>query len=297
MAGREERFPPPQLRGNAQPPRGAAQGLPSSLRGQNHDPRYQQPLPPPRQGFAGVNSDGGQVPIDAPKGLFLIFDEWTAAPVDNFKLEEAWVRVSGCPYKLRCDYLALFAVGSLIGKALEIDMDFTRKHSVVRMYVQVTSIDQIPGGTDHTYDGAGYGITFEVEGYNPPVLPDVHMQEANDDAEDKGQGEGKHESNLDNKKEMKNSEKPPSKSSVTIDQTQTPKHNTVVTVGSIVLETPTCIAASEGNLKVFVPRRLWGDRAEEDEGLPSPLAFSAPARFDRPQQAVSQLFWCDWKNY
>jgi hypothetical protein len=72
------------------------------------------------------------VPIDANKGLFLTFEEGSSTPVDKFKLDEAWVRVSGCPYKLRCDYLALFAVGSLIGKTTEVDMAFTRKHGVVR---------------------------------------------------------------------------------------------------------------------------------------------------------------------
>jgi hypothetical protein len=78
------------------------------------------------------------------------------------------VRVSGCPYKLRCDYLALFAVGSLIGKAKEIDMEFRRAHDVVRMLVQCTSVAHIPEGTDHMYDGKDYGITFEVEGGRPP---------------------------------------------------------------------------------------------------------------------------------
>jgi hypothetical protein len=51
--------------------------------------------------------------------------------------------VSGSPYKLRCDYLALFVAGLMIGKAKEIDTTFTREHAVVRMYVQVTSIAHI----------------------------------------------------------------------------------------------------------------------------------------------------------
>jgi hypothetical protein len=67
--------------------------------------------------------------------------------VDNFEFQDVWVRVPGCPYKLRCDYLALFAVGSLLGKAKEIDMEFTRANDVVRMLVQCTSVDHIPDGT------------------------------------------------------------------------------------------------------------------------------------------------------
>jgi hypothetical protein len=40
------------------------------------------------------------VPIEANKGLFLTFEEGSANQVDKFKLDEAWVHVSGCTYKL-----------------------------------------------------------------------------------------------------------------------------------------------------------------------------------------------------
>jgi hypothetical protein len=78
------------------------------------------------------------VPIDAANGLFLLFEEWSSGPVDKFKLEEAWVRVHGLPQKLRCDYLALFGVGALIGKPSVVDMEFTRKHGIVRMFYVFT---------------------------------------------------------------------------------------------------------------------------------------------------------------
>jgi hypothetical protein len=60
--------------------------------------------------------------------MFLIFEEWSAAELDKFCLTSVWVRVHGCCYKERCDYLALFGVGSLIGKTKEVDMAFTRAH-------------------------------------------------------------------------------------------------------------------------------------------------------------------------
>jgi hypothetical protein len=49
--------------------------------------------------------------------MFLHFEEWPVADLDMIEVTDIWVRLSGCPCKLRCDYLALFAVGSLIGKA------------------------------------------------------------------------------------------------------------------------------------------------------------------------------------
>jgi hypothetical protein len=58
----------------------------------------------------------GDIPT-AHKACFLHFEEWNATAVENFEFQDVWIRISGCPYKLRCDYLALFAVGSLLGKA------------------------------------------------------------------------------------------------------------------------------------------------------------------------------------
>jgi hypothetical protein len=49
--------------------------------------------------------------------LFLHFEEWSATDVDKFCVTEVWARVNDCCYKERCDYLAFFVVGSLIGKA------------------------------------------------------------------------------------------------------------------------------------------------------------------------------------
>jgi hypothetical protein len=124
------------------------------------------------------------VPIDAANGLFLLFEEWSSGPVDKFKLEEAWVRVHGLPQKLRCDYLALFGVGALIGKPSVVDMEFTRKHGIARMFLQITSLQYVPDGVDHTYDGEGFGITFEIEGYKTPNPADEEMEEANGNGED-----------------------------------------------------------------------------------------------------------------
>jgi hypothetical protein len=88
-------------------------------------------------------------------------------------------------YKERCDYLSLFAVGSLIGKSNEIGTEFTEGHSEVRMKVEVTRVEFIPTMlVDHTYDGEGYGLLFKVEREKVNDKVDEVMQEANldDDA-------------------------------------------------------------------------------------------------------------------
>jgi hypothetical protein len=123
--------------------------------------------------------------------MALSFDEWTAALVDKYALEETWVKVHGCPHKLRCDYLGLFAMATLIGKATEVDMEYTRKNNMVRMHVKVTRVHFIPAGTDHQYDGEGYGITFEVEGQEEEDEEDAKMADASKDHDGKPQEEAK----------------------------------------------------------------------------------------------------------
>jgi hypothetical protein len=86
--------------------------------------------------------------------------------------------VKGCPYKERCDYLALFAVGSLIGKTVEVDMEFTRERSIVRMLVDVTRHEFILKTTiDHVYEGDGYGLLFKAGNGNGDVDDDTDMDE------------------------------------------------------------------------------------------------------------------------
>jgi hypothetical protein len=77
----------------------------------------------------------------------------------------------------------------LIGKEKEIDIVFTREKAVARMRVEVTSIAHIPGTVDHTFEGVGYGLTFEVEGGKPPLKTDVHMQDADPEADDNSRRE------------------------------------------------------------------------------------------------------------
>ncbi|KAM0826418.1 hypothetical protein ACQ4PT_068893 [Festuca glaucescens] len=125
--------------------------------------------------------------------MFLIFEEWSAADLDPFSLAEVWVKVHGCCYKERCDYPSLFAVGSLIGKTKEVDMEFTRSHFEVRMKVEVTRVEFIPTTTvDHTYGGEGYGLLFKVEGEKAKIKSDVVMQDTDMDDDTKGtEGEEK----------------------------------------------------------------------------------------------------------
>ncbi|KAM0925249.1 hypothetical protein ACQ4PT_004351 [Festuca glaucescens] len=216
--------------------------------------------------------------------MYLNFEEWSVADIDKFYLTEVWVRVHGCFYKERCDYLSLFGVGCLIGKTKEVDMEFTRAHSVVRMKVEVTCEEFIPTTTvDHMYDGEGYGLIFEHEKEPAKAKVDVDMQDANlgDDSKD-SDGKGK--------EVPKGLEPPivggPSKSNSVINSIK-PNASNVSSKQAQNLSMPALrvglvdcpltpwnkeVAYSESRALDLVPRQLWGDSDNDDEdSLPSPL--------------------------
>jgi hypothetical protein len=113
----------------------------------------------------------GNIPIEDTK-MFLHFEEWSSSELDKFELTEVWVQVHDVFYKERCDYLVLFVE--------EVDMDFTRNHSVVRMLVVVTRVEHLPKGTvDHIYDGKGYGLIFKLEDAFGDVNPNDNMSKHN----------------------------------------------------------------------------------------------------------------------
>jgi hypothetical protein len=210
--------------------------------------------------------------------MFLHFEEWSAADLDKFCLSLVWVRVHGCCYKERCDYLSLFGVGSLIGKTKEVDMAFTRSHTTVRMLVEVTRVEHIPTTTiDHTYGGQGYGLLFKLESQPDKQTDDVDMKEVNPD-DDASKDLGKD-------KEMHNGTNPPSSNVADpakdskINKTPNNTNQSKQVGGSM----PVCRVGqidcpsveqswSESKILTLVPRKLWADYVSDDEdSLPSPM--------------------------
>jgi hypothetical protein len=115
----------------------------------------------------------------------IFFEEWSTKQVDKWGLYDLWVRVSGCPDTLCRDYLALFALGSLVGKAKEIDMKFTREHGIVRARIDCASPKAIPRRLDYCYNGEGFAVYFEVETLDGTVI--LVGEFDMDDGENKGE--------------------------------------------------------------------------------------------------------------
>jgi hypothetical protein len=49
--------------------------------------------------------------------------------------EDVWVRVYGLPPVALDDYLALWALGDVFGKTMDIDITFKRQNNVLRMLI------------------------------------------------------------------------------------------------------------------------------------------------------------------
>jgi hypothetical protein len=116
----------------------------------------------------------------------IYFEEWSSKQVDKWGLYHLWVRVSGCPDTLCRDYLAIFALGSLVGKAKEIDMKFTREHGIVRARINCANPRAIPRRLDHYYDGEGFAVYFDVEGLDGSVVPACEFDIDHEEGDEKG---------------------------------------------------------------------------------------------------------------
>ncbi|KAM0918537.1 hypothetical protein ACQ4PT_009040 [Festuca glaucescens] len=117
------------------------------------------------------------------------FEDWLVQNVDKWQFSDVWVRFHGCPDELRRDYLALFGLGSLVGKTKEIDMQFTRDNGIVRAFITVVNASAIPERLDHSYDGEGFGVQVEVEGNGDLEMDDPN--DGNNDSSKKNEGLGK----------------------------------------------------------------------------------------------------------
>ena len=112
----------------------------------------------------------------------------------TYELEEVWVHVTGVPHAYR-HYLVFWAVGTVIGATLEVDMLTYRMKGVIRIKVGMMDKRQLPHTTDLVFGTQGYHVTFaqEDELFLPATLPPEdddpmdfdNFRDGNGSAEDK----------------------------------------------------------------------------------------------------------------
>ncbi|KAM0889802.1 hypothetical protein ACQ4PT_027478 [Festuca glaucescens] len=134
----------------------------------------------------------------------LTFDSWSSVEEPLYMLPEVWVRVSGLPSDIRTDYLALWGVGTLFRKTLDVDMAYTRKNKVLRTKIGCLNHKLIPADSDMFIRRGFYKLRFEVE--IDDQSQEVNMVDANngfDGHDGANQGGGKdgggHDMDMDNK--------------------------------------------------------------------------------------------------
>jgi hypothetical protein len=77
-------------------------------------------------------------------------------------LPKVWVQFNGLTKEL-CDFLIIWAVGSIIGITKDVDMVFTRKYDICRMQVLVLDPNLIPQFVDVVIGDSLYTLQFRVE--------------------------------------------------------------------------------------------------------------------------------------
>jgi hypothetical protein len=94
----------------------------------------------------------------------LSVDQWVPSVQPTYVLPEVWVYVSGIPLKWKGDFLAMWALGSLFGKTLDVDMPFTREQGVLRILIGCLDQLRIPDKMSNVFFVDGfYDLTFERE--------------------------------------------------------------------------------------------------------------------------------------
>ena len=171
-------------------------------------------------------------------------------------LPEVWVHVSGLPSDIRSDYLALWEVGTLFGKTLDVDMAYTRKNKVLRIKIGCLDHRLIPASTDMFIRRGFYKLLFEVE--IDERSQEVKMVDANNDFDgDNGDNQGEEENGDAHDMDTDNKEKASDAGSKDNGNDVSTKHNGVEgmqehcgNLDAIQIGTIHVKCASPGNLNV-----------------------------------------------
>ena len=194
------------------------------------------------------------------------FDTWSSKAEPFCKLPEVWLRVEGIPEHTIGDFLALWGLGTLFGKTLDVDMPYTRRHKVLRILIGCLDYTLIQERLDVFIKDGMYKLNFTVEAPKAnQVVEDEIMGDADEDGEDKGE-KGKEAQ----KEDGDNSNKPAAekRKENEVKGVTTPPNSSQHAIN---LETPLFQFGSV-NVEVLRAHQSWADMVEEEEDV----AASAP---------------------
>jgi hypothetical protein len=127
-------------------------------------------------------------------GVTLTISEWQDAgdSIPAYHLDEVWVHVSKVPHAWR-HYLGFWALGTVIGATLEVDMLTYRKKGVIRILVGMMSREYLPFTTDVVFGKVGHEITFSLEETNfEPAIPPPNPDYSDRDGDAPGKDDANH---------------------------------------------------------------------------------------------------------
>jgi hypothetical protein len=118
------------------------------------------------------------------KGVLFHFEEKQSEKSCKV-LNSYWVQVMGIPLAYRT-FPTIWAVGSLLGTSIDVDMKHTRQFEVGRVQVMILDANLIPSTVEVVIGEEVYLLSFRVEDGNGGLLPETDNVERgfNDDDDD-----------------------------------------------------------------------------------------------------------------
>jgi hypothetical protein len=112
----------------------------------------------------------------------LDFQQCVSSMEPSSKLPEIWILMSGIPQRRIGDFLAMWSLGTLFGKTIKVDMNFTREKGVLRILVGCLDYRRIPAKERIFIADGFYDISFEVEAQRDQVMTteDTHGEDPSD---------------------------------------------------------------------------------------------------------------------
>jgi hypothetical protein len=111
-----------------------------------------------------------------------IEERWVDSKV-HYALPKVWVQFTRLPPHL-CDYLVIWAVGSILGITKDVDMMFTQRFDTSRMQVLVMNPNLIPYSVNVVIGDNLYELKFTmeltIEASNPQLMEMDHQDDGAD---------------------------------------------------------------------------------------------------------------------
>jgi hypothetical protein len=118
-------------------------------------------------------------------GAIISMEKWSGDIEPISLIQEAWFRIKGIPMNFRSKSTALYAA-SLVGKPLDVDKNFIRNFSYVRVRIGCQDLSLVPNTRIGEMRGGFYELQYTRELFKNVPTPGTKITVANTNQEEEG---------------------------------------------------------------------------------------------------------------